>query len=103
MPGKTKKIHRRSTLGKYNKHKKSMKRRVKKTRRNRSKKYRGGMMGGVTPPSTPPRGYNIVRLPPPRTPTGPQPVGQRDISPNKDKKSDDNGGVEPTILFPINN
>lgn len=41
MPGKTKKIHRRSTLGKYNKHKKSMKRRVKKTRRNRSKKYRG--------------------------------------------------------------
>ena len=77
-----------------------MKRRVKKTRRNRSNKYKKEMTGGVnTPPSTPPRRYNIVRLPPPRTPTGPQPVGQSDISPNKDKKEHNNEGIQPTNLF----
>jgi hypothetical protein len=61
------------------------------------------MMGGVTPPRTPPSRENYIRLPPPQTPPGKQPVGQSNISPNKDKKSDDNEGVQPTILFPINN
>ena len=107
IQGRSKKMGRmtRSNSEKYNK---TMKRRVKKTRRNRSNKYKKGMMGGVntpppTRPSTPPLRYNIVQLPPPRTPTGQQPVGQSNISPNKDKKSDDNEDVQPTILFPINN
>lgn len=101
MPGKTKKIHRRTSLGKYNKHKKTMKRRVKKSRRNRSNKYKKGMMGRVnTPPSTPPRRFNIVQLPPPQTPPGGQPVGQSDISPTvKNKKEDENEYV-PIALFP---
>jgi len=99
MPGKTKKIHRRTSLGKYNKHKKTMKRRVKKTRRNRSKKYRGGMMGGVTPPTTPREGYNEVEIPPPQTPPGQQPVGSSNISPTvKNKKEDENVYV-PIALF----
>ena len=103
IQGRTKKMGgmTRSNSEKYNK---TMRRRVKKTRRNRHKKYQKGMTGGVnTPPSTPTRRYNIVRLPDPQTPTGQQPVGPRNISPNKDKKSDDNEDVQPTILFPINN
>lgn len=97
MPGKSRKISRRSRIGK---HKKTMKRRVKKTRRNHHKKSKKGMMGGVTPPSTPPRRFNIVRIPPPQTPSGQQPVGPSNISPNKDKKEDINEDVQPVSLFP---
>ena len=102
IQGKSKKMGRmtRSNSEKYNK---TMKRRVKKTRRNRSNKYKKEMTGGVnTPPSTPTRRYNIVRLPDPQTPTGQQPVGPRNISPtDKSKKEgDDNEGIQPVNLFP---
>jgi hypothetical protein len=98
MPGKSRKISRRSSIGK---HKKTMKRRMKNTRRNRHKKYQKGMMGGVTDPSTPPRRFNIVRLPPPQTPPGQQPVGPSNISPtDKNKKEDEsNNSIQPTNLF----
>jgi len=89
----------RSTLSK---HKKTMKRRVKKTRRNRSNKYKKGMMGGVnTPPTTPRQGYNEVPIPPPQTPPGQQPVGPSNISPtDKNKKEDEsNNSIQPTNLF----
>jgi hypothetical protein len=83
---------------KYNK---TMRRRVKKTRRNRHKKYQKGMTGGVnTPPRTPPFRHSYIRLPPPQTPQGQQPVGQSNISPNKDKKEDEsNNSIQPINLF----
>ena len=61
-------------------------------------------MGGVntpprTPPRTPPSRHSYIQLPPPQTPTGQQSVGQSNISPNKNKKSDDNEDVQPTNLF----
>lgn len=75
----------RSSLGK---HKKTMKRRVKKSRQNRSNKYKKGMMGGVTDPSagylTPRKGYTEVAITAPLTPGDQQPVGSSNISP-KDK------------------
>lgn len=103
IQGKSKKMRgmTRTFSEKYNK---TMRRRVKKTRRNRHKKYQKGMTGGVntpprTPPRTPPSRHSYIRLPPPQTPTGQQSVGQSNISPNKNKKSDDNEDVQPTILF----
>ena len=70
----------RSSLGK---HKKTMKRRVNKSRRNRSNKSKKGMMGGVTPPTTPRKGYTEVAIPAPQTPSGQQPVGSSNISPEE--------------------
>jgi hypothetical protein len=101
IQGRSKKMGgvKRSTLSK---HKKTMKRRVKKTRRNRSNKYKKGMMGGVnTPPTTPRQGYNEVPIPPPQTPPGQQPVGPSNISPtDKNKKEDEsNNSIQPTNLF----
>jgi hypothetical protein len=93
----------RSSLGK---HKKTMKRRVKKSRRNRSNKYKKGMMGGVTDPSTPPRRFNMVQLPPPQTPPGQQSVPKEPTLSPIDKGTtevNDSEGIQPTILFPMNN
>jgi hypothetical protein len=62
IQGRSKKMGgvKRSTLSK---HKKTMKRRVKKTRRNRSNKYKKGMMGGDdTDPSTPRGPDNNVQI-----------------------------------------
>jgi hypothetical protein len=57
IQGRTKKMGgmTRSNSEKYNK---TMKRRVKKTRRNRSNKYKKGMMGG-NPPKKPVKGPNL--------------------------------------------
>jgi hypothetical protein len=100
IQGKSKKMRgmTRTFSEKYNK---TMRRRVKKTRRNRSNKYKKEMMGGVnTPPRTPPSRHSYIRLPPPQTPQGQQPVGQSNISPNKDKKEDElNNSIQPTNLF----
>jgi len=86
---------------------KTMRRRVKKTRRNRTSKYKKGMMGGVntpprTPPRTPPSRHSYIRLLPPETPTEQKPVVKDTFSPkNKSKKEgDDNEDGQPTILFP---
>ena len=94
----------RSCLGKQ---KKTMKRRVKKTRRNRSNKYKKGMMGGDdTDPSTPPRRFNMIQLPPPRTPQGETIVIKEQIISPKEKGTtdlDNSDSLQPTILFPMNN
>jgi len=92
IQGRSKKIGgmRRSISEKYNK---TMKRHVKKTRRNRSNKYKKRMMGGVntppsTRPSTPPLRFNIVRLPDPQTPTGQQPVPKETIETKDENKKE---------------
>ena len=51
IQGRSKKMGRRPSIGKH-----------KKTRRNRTKKYRRGMMGGVTDPSTPREGDNNIQI-----------------------------------------
>jgi hypothetical protein len=53
IQGRSKKMGRRPSIGKH-----------KKTRRNRTKKYRRGMMGGVTDPSTPRGPDNNIQTPP---------------------------------------
>lgn len=58
MPDKSRKMGRKSRLGKNYKHKKTMRTRVKKTRRNLSNKYKKGMMGG-NPPKKPVKGPNL--------------------------------------------
>jgi hypothetical protein len=104
IQGRSKKMKgmKRSFSEKYNK---TMKRRVKKTRRNRSNKYKKGMMGGVnTPPRTPPRRFNTVQPPPPGTPQGETIVPKEPNLSPKDKGTtelDDSGGLQPTILFPM--
>ena len=95
MPGKSRKPRSKSFLGK---HKKTMKRRVKKIHRNRSNKYKKVMRGGM---ETPRKRYNEVPIPPPQTPQGQQPVPKETVSPkDKSKKEDDNNdGIQPTNLF----
>ena len=51
IQGRSRKMGRRPSIGKH-----------KKTRRNRTKKYRRGMMGGVTDPSTPREGDNNIQI-----------------------------------------
>ena len=83
IQGRSKKMGRRPSIGKH-----------KKTRRNRTSKYKKGMRGGM---ETPPQRFNNVRLRPPQTPTGQQPVVKDTVSP-KDKSKKE--GIQPTILFP---
>ncbi len=97
IQGRSKKMAgmRRSISEKYNK---TMKTRVKKTRRNRSNKYKKRMRGGVntppsTRPSTPPLRFNIVRLPDPQTPPH-KPVAKKTIETKDENKK------EGTNLFP---
>lgn len=93
IQGRSRKMGRRPSIGKH-----------KKTRRNRTKKYRRGMMGGVTDPSTPPRRFNMVHPPPPGTPQGETIVPKEPTLSPKDKGTtdlDDSGGLQPTILFPM--
>ena len=88
IQGRSRKMGRRPSIGKH-----------KKTRRNRTKKYRRGMMGGVTDPTTPREGYNEVEIPQPKTPTNSKTVIQQVISPTvKNKKEDENEYV-PVALF----
>ena len=78
-----------------------MKRRVKKSRRNRSNKYQKGMMGGVnTRPSTPPSRFNMVPIQAEQTPTNQNPSRQEpNASPQvKNKKNHENEYV-PVALF----
>lgn len=100
MPGKSRKISRRSRIGK---NKKTMKKRMNKTRRNRHKKSRKGMMGGVdTPPSTPREGYTDVIIPPPQTPRGQQSLSKEPTVSPKDKgptQVNDSEGIQPLALF----
>ncbi len=96
MPGKSRKPPRKSNLGK---HKKTMKRRVKKTRRNRSNKYKKRIRGGM---ETPRGRSNEVTIPPAQTPTGQQAVGKETIETKDENKKEDesNNTLQPTILFP---
>jgi hypothetical protein len=96
IQGRSKKMGRRPSIGKH-----------KKTRRNRTKKYKKGMIGGVdTPPRTPTRGFNMVKLPQPETPPRQQSVPKEPTLSPKDKGTtevDNSEGLQPTILFPMDN